>query len=176
MTAGARLDAARRVVIKIGSAQLIDPADGAPRRDRFEALAADIAALRARKQEVVLVSSGAVALGRPRLGLAPRQRLSLEHKQAAAAAGQALLIQMWDQAFAAHGFPAAQALLSPADTESRPRWLNARNTLEALLRLGAVPVINENDTVATEELRFGDNDRLAGGGGGGGGAAGGGGG
>ncbi|WP_408628248.1 glutamate 5-kinase [Alkalicaulis satelles] len=148
-------------MIKIGSAQLIEAATGAPRPQRFAALAADIASLRARGQDVVLVSSGAVALGRPRLGLGPRQKLSLEHKQAAAAAGQALLIHLWDQAFAGHGFPAAQALLSPADTEARPRWLNARNTLETLIRLGAVPVINENDTVATEELRFGDNDRLA---------------
>lgn len=161
MTAAARLAAARRIVIKIGSAQLIDAQTGAPRADRFAAVAADIADLRARGQEAVLVSSGAVALGRPRLGLGPRQRLSLEHKQAAAAAGQALLIQMWDQAFAVHGCPAAQALLSPADTEARARWLNARNTLEALLSFGAVPVINENDTVATQELRFGDNDRLA---------------
>ncbi len=161
MNAGERLASARRLVIKIGSAQMIDPQTGAPRADRFAALAADIADLRGRGQETVLVSSGAVALGRPRLGLGPRQRLSLEHKQAAAAAGQTLLIQMWDQAFAFHGFPAAQALLSPADTEARPRWLNARNTIEALLSFGAVPVINENDTVATEKLRFGDNDKLA---------------
>jgi len=161
MNAAERLASARRVVIKIGSAQLIDQQTGAPRADRFAALAADIAELRARGQEAVLVSSGAVALGRPRLGLGPRQRLNLEHKQAAAAAGQALLIQMWDQAFAFHGFPAAQALLSPADTEARPRWLNARNTIEALFGFGAVPVINENDTVATEKLRFGDNDKLA---------------
>lgn len=161
MNSAERLAAAPRLVIKIGSAQLIDPQTGAPRADRFAALAADIAELRGRGQETVLVSSGAVALGRPRLGLSPRQRLSLEHKQAAAAAGQALLIQMWDQAFAFHGFPAAQALLSPDDTELRPRWLNARNTIEALLSFGAVPVINENDTVATEKLRFGDNDKLA---------------
>ena len=153
--------AARRVVIKVGSAQLIDPASLAPREDRFDALADDIARLRQAGQDVVLVSSAAVALGRPRLGLKPGQTLTLEEKQAAAAAGQALLIQHWDRAFARHGFPAAQALVSPADIESRPRWLNARNTLETLLKLGAVPVINENDTVATAELRFGDNDRLA---------------
>lgn len=152
---------ARRVVIKVGSAQLINPDSLAPRQDRFEALAEDIHALRCEGREVVLVSSAAVALGRPRLGLRPGQTLTLGEKQAAAAAGQALLIQHWDQAFARHGFPAAQALVSPADIESRPRWLNAHTTLETLLKLGAVPVINENDTVATEELRFGDNDRLA---------------
>jgi len=161
LIAGEALSAARRVVLKVGSAQLIDPASGAPRPDRFDALASDIAALRTRGQDVVLVSSAAVALGRPRLGLGLNKSLTLEEKQAAAAAGQPVLIQSWDRAFSIHGFAAAQALLSPADTESRPRWLNARNTVETLLRLGAVPVINENDTVATEELRFGDNDRLA---------------
>lgn len=159
---GARwLQSAQRVVIKVGSAQLIDPANGAPRPDRFDALASDIASLRQAGKQVVLVSSAAVALGRPRLGLTPGQPLTLEEKQAAAATGQSVLIQSWDRAFSIHGFPAAQALLSPTDTESRPRWLNARNTVETLLKLGAVPVINENDTVATEELRFGDNDRLA---------------
>ncbi|HBU63609.1 MAG TPA: glutamate 5-kinase [Oceanicaulis sp.] len=151
---------ARRVVIKVGSAQLIDPDSLAPRQDRFQALADDINALRSEGREVVLVSSAAVALGRPRLGLKPGKTLTLEEKQAAAAAGQALLIQHWDQAFARHGFPAAQALVSPADIESRPRWLNAHTTLETLLKLGAVPVINENDTVVTDEIRFGDNDTL----------------
>jgi glutamate 5-kinase len=102
-----------------------------------------------------------VAIGRPRLTFRPGDVLSLDHKQACAAAGQARLIQLWDAALGAHDITAAQALLSPSDTEQRGRWLNARNTLAALLALGAVPVINENDTVATEELRFGDNDRLA---------------
>lgn len=156
-----RLSAARRAVVKIGSAQLVDWASGAPRPERFAAVARDVGALRARGVEIVLVSSGAVALGRPRLGLHARRELQLDEKQAAAAAGQTVLIQTWDTAFAAHGAHAAQVLLSPADTEHRSRWLNARNTLSALIALGAVPVVNENDTVATEELRYGDNDRLA---------------
>ncbi|MCR9130435.1 MAG: glutamate 5-kinase [Alphaproteobacteria bacterium] len=155
------ISAARRVVIKIGSAQLIHADGSGPNTGRFEALAADIADLRTQGRDVTLVSSGAVAIGRPRLGLKPADTLSLEQKQAAAAAGQARLIQLWDQALALHGLTAAQALLSPGDTEQRGRWLNARNTLSTLMALGAVPVINENDTVATQELRFGDNDRLA---------------
>jgi len=161
VTLQSRIAAARRVVVKIGSAQLIDPATGAARADRFAAIAADIASLRQGGAKVVLVSSGAVAMGRARLGLAMSRTLTLEEKQAAAAAGQSVLISAWDQAFSAHGFIAAQALLTPGDTEARRRWLNARNTLQALLGLGAVPVVNENDTVATDELRFGDNDRLA---------------
>jgi glutamate 5-kinase len=148
-------------VIKVGSAQLIHADGSGPDTGRFEALAADIADLRSQGCEVTLVSSGAVAIGRPRLGLKPGDKLSLEQKQAAAAAGQARLIQLWDQALGEHGLTAAQALLSPGDTEQRGRWLNARNTLSTLMALGAVPVINENDTVATQELRFGDNDRLA---------------
>ncbi|MEQ8433003.1 MAG: glutamate 5-kinase [Oceanicaulis sp.] len=159
-TAAAALARARRVVVKLGSAQLMDARTGA-RTDRFDALAADLADLRAAGRDIVLVSSGAVALGRPRLGFSATESLSLEQKQACAAAGQARLIQMWDTALAPHGLPAAQALLTPADTEHRPRWLNARATLETLISRGAVPVINENDTVATQELRFGDNDRLA---------------
>lgn len=152
---------ARRIVIKIGSAQLIDKASGHANMRCFHAVAADIAALRQRGAEVVLVSSGAVALGRPRLNLPTARKLRLDEKQAAAAAGQTVLIQTWDQVFTPHGFHAAQALLSPSDTENRRRWLNSRTTLETLLQLGAVPVVNENDTVATEELRYGDNDRLA---------------
>jgi glutamate 5-kinase len=155
------IGAAQRIVIKVGSAQLIHSDGSGPDSDRFEAFAADIAALRQSDQQVVVVSSGAVAIGRPRLGLKPGEPLSLEQKQAAAAAGQARLIQLWDQALGKHDITAAQALLSPSDTEQRGRWLNARSTLSTLLTLGAVPVINENDTVATEELRFGDNDRLA---------------
>lgn len=152
---------ARRIVIKIGSAQLIDRVTGRANMGCFHALALDIAGLRQRGVEVVLVSSGAVALGRPRLNLPASRKLRLDEKQAAAAAGQTVMIQTWDQAFTAHGFHAAQALLSPSDTENRRRWLNSRTTLETLLQLGAVPVVNENDTVATEELRYGDNDRLA---------------
>lgn len=128
---------------------------------RFYALGCEIAALRQRGVEVVLVSSGSVALGRPRLNLPTTQKLRLDEKQAAAAVGQTVMIQTWDQEFTKHGFHAAQALLSPSDTENRRRWLNARSTLETLLQLGAVPVVNENDTVATEKLRYGDNDRLA---------------
>ena len=152
---------ARRIVIKIGSQQLIDDRTGQAHMGRFYALGCEIAALRARGVEVVLVSSGSVALGRPRLNLPASSKLRLDEKQAAAAAGQPVIIQTWDQEFSKHGFHAAQALLSPSDTESRRRWLNSRNTLETLLALGAVPVVNENDTVATEKLRYGDNDRLA---------------
>ena len=155
------ITAAKRVVIKVGSAQLVHPDGSGPRADTFAAIAADIAALRGDDRLVGVVSSGAVAIGRPRLGFKPGERLSLDQKQACAAAGQARLIQLWDSALGAHGLTAAQALLSPSDTEQRGRWLNARNTVATLLALGAVPVINENDTVATEELRFGDNDRLA---------------
>lgn len=143
---------ARRVVVKVGSSLLID-ADGRPDRAFARALAAEIAELSA---AVVLVSSGAVALGRDALGLTGR--LTLEEKQAAAAAGQARLMGVWADAFER---PVAQVLLSWADTEERRRWLNARATVETLLRLGALPVVNENDTVATAELRYGDNDRLA---------------
>ncbi len=157
----ALLASARRIVIKIGSAQLIDRLTGRANMGCFHAVAGDIAALRQRGVEVVLVSSGAVALGRPRLNLPAARKLRLDEKQAAAAVGQTVMIQTWDQAFALHGFPAAQALLSPSDTENRRRWLNSRTTLETLLQLGAVPVVNENDTVATQELRYGDNDRLA---------------
>ncbi|MFP4519534.1 MAG: glutamate 5-kinase [Oceanicaulis sp.] len=151
---------ARRIVVKLGSAQLMDARSG-PRRSRFTEIANDIAALKRDGREIVLVSSGAVALGRPRLGFSAAEPLTLEQKQACAAAGQARLIQLWDSALEPHGLPAAQALLSPGDTEHRPRWLNARATLATLIARGAVPVINENDTVATAELRFGDNDRLA---------------
>ena len=159
--AASPLAQARRVVIKVGSAQLIDRRTGQANLRCFQAVAGDIAGLRGRGVEVVLVSSGAVALGRPRLNLPTARKLRLDEKQAAAAAGQTLMIQAWDQAFSQHGFHAAQALLSPSDTEHRRRWLNSRTTLETLLQLGAVPVVNENDTVATEELRYGDNDRLA---------------
>ena len=142
----------RRVVIKVGSSLLID-ADGRPDRTFASLLAREIEALSA---QVVLVSSGAVALGRDALRLTGR--LTLEEKQAAAAAGQARLMGVWADAFAR---PVAQVLLSWADTEERRRWLNARATVATLLRQGALPVVNENDTVATAELRYGDNDRLA---------------
>lgn len=152
------LASARRIVIKIGSALLVDE-QGQPARAWLATLADDVAAARAAGQSVAIVSSGAIALGRRVLGLSKSARL--EEKQAAAAAGQARLMGAYEEAFARHGIPVAQALLTPDDTERRRRWLNARATLETLLELGAAPIINENDTVATAEIRYGDNDRLA---------------
>lgn len=149
---------ARRVVIKIGSSLLIDPGSRAAARPWLAALTEDIAALRGEGREVIVVSSGAVALGRGRLNTAPGR---LQDKQAAAAVGQSLLMHAWEEALAPHGLIAAQVLLTRDDTERRRRWLNARATIEALLAHGVVPVVNENDTVATEEIRYGDNDRLA---------------
>ncbi len=156
--AGRLLDRARRVTVKIGSSLLIDPGGGV-RRDWLRSLGDDIADLRRAGKQVAVVSSGAVALGRVHLKLG--RSLRLDVKQAAAAAGQALLMQAWEAALAPHGVPTAQLLLTIDDTEQRRRWLNARATLEVLLAHGALPVINENDSVATEELRYGDNDRLA---------------
>jgi glutamate 5-kinase len=155
-----RIAAARRVVIKIGSALLVDRASNRLDAPWFETLVADIARLRRRGQEVLVVSSGAIALGRRHLGLRPGA-LRLEESQAAAAAGQVQLAHAWQEALGREQIPAAQVLLTLGDTEQRRRYLNARGTLETLLALGAVPVINENDTVATEEIRYGDNDRLA---------------
>ncbi len=151
---------ARRLVVKIGSALVVDADAAAPRRDWLASVAADIARLRARGIEVSVVSSGAIALARGLLAL-PRGRLRLEEKQAAAAVGQIRLAQAWSEALATQGLTAAQLLLTPDDTEDRRRYLNARATLTTLAALGCVPVINENDTVATDEIRFGDNDRLA---------------
>ena len=155
------LAAARRVVLKVGSALLIDAERGAVDAPWLASLAADMARLRERGAEVMVVSSGAVALGRRRLGLPLKGELELQEKQAAAAAGQSLLMRAWEEALAPHGLHTAQVLLTRDDTEVRRRWLNARATMETLLRLKAVPVVNENDTVATEEIRYGDNDRLA---------------
>ncbi|MDZ4761323.1 MAG: glutamate 5-kinase [Alphaproteobacteria bacterium] len=154
------LSTARRIVLKVGSSLLVDPASGTPHAARFEALSADVASLRADGKSVIIVSSGAVALGRRALGL-KTGHLKLEEKQAAAAAGQPRLMRAWEDALARHNAPVAQALLTFDDTERRRRWLNARATLETLLERGAVPIVNENDTVATEEIRYGDNDRLA---------------
>ena len=151
---------ARRVVIKVGSALLVESATGRLNRTWLETLASDIARLRERGQEVLLVSSGAIALGRRHLGLAPG-KLKLDESQAAAAVGQISLAHAWKEVLEQHGLGVAQILLTFGDTEERRRYLNARNTLGTLLRLGAIPVINENDTVATAEIRFGDNDRLA---------------
>jgi len=155
-----RLTTAHRVVVKVGSALLVDPAAGQANHAWLASMAADVARMRARGQQVLIVSSGSVALGRQRLGLG-RRALTLPEKQAAAAAGQSLLMRAWEQAFEPHALTTAQILLTRDDTETRRRWLNARATVETLLELGATPVINENDTVVTEEIRYGDNDRLA---------------
>ncbi len=150
--------AAKRIVVKVGSSLLIG-ADGADRA-WLAAFAADVARLRARGQQVLVVSSGAVALGRRRLHL-PRRALTLPEKQASAAAGQSALMRAWEEAFEPHAAHCAQVLLTRDDTEVRRRWLNARATIDTLLDLGVIPVVNENDTVVTEEIRYGDNDRLA---------------
>ena len=149
----------RCVTVKIGSALLVGP-DGAPRAAWLAALAEDVAALRARGVRVALVSSGAIALGRGALGLGAGA-LALEQAQAAAAAGQIALARAYAEAFAPHRIAAAQVLLTLDDTRDRRRYLNARATLATLLELGALPIVNENDTVATDEIRYGDNDRLA---------------
>jgi glutamate 5-kinase len=154
------LSQARRIVVKVGSALLVDAASGLLNRDWLTALAQDVQRLRGRGQDVLLVSSGAIALGRRQLGLEPG-KLKLEESQAAAAVGQIRLAHAWKEVLEQHGITVAQILLTFGDTEERRRYLNARSTLETLLRLGAVPVINENDTVATAEIRYGDNDRLA---------------
>ncbi|MEP4885517.1 MAG: glutamate 5-kinase [Alphaproteobacteria bacterium] len=163
MTSGRDLSASKRIVVKIGSALLVHD-DGRLRAEWLEALAQDIAALRETGAEILIVSSGAIAIGRRLLGLArgPRNRaLRLEESQAAAAAGQVRLAHAWQETLGQCDVPVAQILLTIEDTEDRRRHLNARNTIGTLLRLGVVPVINENDTVATDEIRFGDNDRLA---------------
>jgi glutamate 5-kinase len=150
---------ARRIVVKIGSALLVDPERGL-RRDWLESLALDLAACRARGQEIIVVTSGAIALGRLELDLRSRAP-KLEEKQAAAAVGQINLAHAYQASLARCGLATAQLLLTLDDTEDRRRYLNARATIQALLRLGVVPVVNENDTVATAEIRFGDNDRLS---------------
>lgn len=154
------LSSAQRVVIKIGSALLVDAQTGEASDDWLKGLADDIADMQARGTQVLIVSSGAIALGRRRLGLTGKA-LPLDQKQACAAAGQSRLTQCYEDVLSPHGIVTAQALLTLMDTEDRRRWLNARGTLETLLSLGAVPIINENDTVATDEIRYGDNDRLA---------------
>ena len=154
------LASANRLVIKIGSAILVESETGRLREDWLASVCADIAALKAQGKELIIVSSGAIALGRARLGLMG-QKLSLNDKQACAATGQSLLTLAYERAFETHNIVTAQALLTLNDTESRRRWLNARLTLKTVLRHGGVPIINENDTVATDEIRYGDNDRLA---------------
>ncbi|MBL9036543.1 MAG: glutamate 5-kinase [Rhodospirillaceae bacterium] len=156
----ANLASAKRLIVKIGSALLVEQESGGIRRKWLDALADDVAALKARGTEVILVSSGAIAVGRRHLGL-ETGALKLEEKQAAAATGQIRLAHAYQETLARHDITVAQVLLTLGDTEERRRHLNARSTLNALLKFGAVPVINENDTVATSEIRFGDNDRLA---------------
>jgi glutamate 5-kinase len=153
------LTQASRIVIKIGSALLVD-ATGELRTDWLGKLARDIMQLRAEGKEIVTVSSGAVALGAPLLPEGTSKR-RLQESQAAAAVGQVRLAHAWQELFAAHDTVVAQILLTLEDTETRRRYLNARDTIDTLLTMGAVPVINENDTVATQEIRYGDNDRLA---------------
>ena len=150
----------KRIVVKIGSILLVEQETGTIHRTWLNALADDVAALVAGGSEVILVSSGAIAVGRRHLGLT-RRALKLEESQAAAATGQVRLAQAYQETLARHDITVAQVLLTLDDTEERRRHLNARSTLNTLLRLGTVPVINENDTVATSEIRFGDNDRLA---------------
>jgi glutamate 5-kinase len=154
------LATARRVVVKVGSALLVDARSGRLNRAWLETLVADLLRLRRRGVQVVLVSSGAIALGRRHLGL-PAGALALPESQAAAAVGQIRLAHAYKELLEAHEVTVAQVLLTLEDSEERTRYLNARATLESLLALGAVPVINENDTVATAEIRYGDNDRLA---------------
>lgn len=156
-TAQSALAAARRIVVKVGTAILCDPAG--VRENWLAGLAADIADLRSRGREIIVVTSGAIALGRRRLGLSIPLRL--DEKQAASAAGQAALVAAWQKAFDAYGIKVAQILLTLDDTENRRRYLNARATFATLIELGALPLVNENDTIATAEIRYGDNDRLA---------------
>src|SRR5580698_7419357 len=154
------LIAARRVVVKVGSTLLVDPDSGQLRHAWLTSLVADLMRLRKRGQQVILVSSGAIALGRRELGLAAGA-LRLDESQAAAAVGQIRLAHAYKELLGEQGVTVAQVLLTLEDSEQRQRYLNARATLESLLALGALPVINENDTVATAEIRYGDNDRLA---------------
>ncbi len=154
------LTAARRIVVKVGSALLVDAKTGRLNRSWLKTLIDDLLRLHRRGAQIILVSSGAIALGRRHLGLAAGT-LRLEESQAAAAVGQIRLAHAYKELLEAGGVTVAQVLLTLEDSEQRTRYLNARATLEALLALGAIPVINENDTVATAEIRYGDNDRLA---------------
>jgi glutamate 5-kinase len=156
----AALTDARRIVVKIGSALLVDRATGALRADWLLSLAQDVAWLKGLGKDVVLVSSGSIALGRGVLGL-PKTTLALEQSQAAAAVGQIRLARAYEEVLAPHGITTGQVLVTLEDSADRRRYLNSRATMEQLLSLGVVPIVNENDTVATDEIRFGDNDRLA---------------
>jgi glutamate 5-kinase len=150
----------RRVVVKVGSSLLVDAKAGRVRETWLSSLAADIAALHKAKCDILVVSSGAIALGRSVLKL-PRGALKLEDSQAAAAVGQIALARIWAKTLGQHGITAGQVLVTLGDTEERRRYLNARSTIDKLLEWRSVPIINENDTVATNEIRYGDNDRLA---------------
>ncbi len=152
---------AKRIVVKIGSALLTDRATGELKAAWLASLMDDVAALTKAGKEVILVSSGAVALGRHKLGRCRRAPLELEQSQAAAAVGQISLAHAYPASPPDHGLIIAQILLTLGDTEQRRRYLNARHTIETLLELKAIPVVNENDTVATAEIRYGDNDRLS---------------
>ena len=160
MTTKSPLAKAKRLMVKIGSALLVDGETGKLHQAWLDALCDDIAAAHAAGREVLIVTSGAIAIGRGPLGMVGK-KLRLEEKQAAAATGQMRLTQAYQSSLDRHGLTVAQVLLTLDDTENRRRYLNARNTLDTLLKLRAVPVINENDSVATAEIRFGDNDRLA---------------
>ncbi len=156
----ASLGQAKRLVVKIGSALLVDRATGQLRAGWLAGLATDVAMIRARGVDVVLVSSGSIALGRAVLGL-PKGPLALEQSQAAAAVGQIRLARAYEEVLAPHGIPTGQILVTLEDSTDRRRYLNSRATMETLLSLHVVPIVNENDTVATDEIRYGDNDRLA---------------
>ncbi|MCF6316511.1 MAG: glutamate 5-kinase [Marinosulfonomonas sp.] len=156
----ASVDSAKRLVVKIGSALLVDRTMGELRSDWLHALALDVAWLKGLGADVILVSSGSIALGRGVLGL-PVTELALEQSQAAAAVGQIRLARAYEEALAPHGITTAQVLVTLEDSTNRRRYLNTRATLEQLISLGVVPIVNENDTIATDEIRYGDNDRLA---------------
>ena len=159
MSQAPQLKSFRRIVVKVGSSLLVDHSAGALKRDWLDSLAADIASLHKENRDVLVVSSGAIAMGRAVLKL-PKGALKLEDSQAAAAVGQIALARAWSESLGTHGISAGQILLTLGDTEERRRYLNARSTVDKLLEWKSVPVINENDTVATTEIRYGDNDRL----------------
>ena len=156
----APLNNAHRIVVKIGSALLVDREQGHLREDWLHALAADVAMLKGQGADVILVSSGSIALGREVLGL-PRTDLPLAQSQAAAAVGQIRLARAYEAALLPHGITTGQILVTLEDSADRRRYLNSRATMETLLGFGVVPIVNENDTIATDEIRYGDNDRLA---------------
>ncbi|MBX3527498.1 MAG: glutamate 5-kinase [Rhodoblastus sp.] len=160
MTRTPKLSAFRRIVVKVGSSLLVDSKAGGLKKAWLDALVADLALHHKRGADILVVSSGSIALGRSVLGL-PKGALKLEDSQAAAAVGQIALARTWAEALGSHGITAGQILVTLWDTEERRRYLNARATIERLLDMRAAPVINENDTVATSEIRYGDNDRLA---------------